>query len=302
MTLLKGEGTPISRVLVATDLSTRSDRALLRAMNIARPLGATLSLVHVVDGDLPHRVISSERSAALSVLEETVRHLNQADHSATVYKVIVDDAPSGILSAAEDCEADLIVMGPHRRQFRDVFVGTTLERVIRRSRFPMLVAIQPPTVSYERTLVALSFEDSSKAAAQGALCMGVFDKMSVKVMHAFDAPGLGLMKRAGLELEAINEYVEQERTNTIKRLDAFTAELGIPPTPLTVVLREGSPAQSILECADEERSNLIVFGTSAKNGMKRLLIGSVAEQVLREAERDILVIPKSEQPEQQQSA
>ncbi|MGO4740306.1 universal stress protein [Bosea sp. 2KB_26] len=281
----------LRRILVATDLSTRSDRALRRATFIAKRLGSSLWLVHVVDGDLPHRMIEAERSAAMAVLEDTVRTTCEADGVSANFGVVVDDTFNGILSAANEFGADLLVLGPHRSRFRDVFTGTTVERVVRRSRIPVLVAIQPPSTAYERTLLALDFDDASKAAARGALRMGIFDKSAVKIMHAFDAPALGLMKRSIMDPVAIDEYVAKERVDAIERLEAYTKELGIPPTPSGVVLREGSPAQSILDGARAERSDLIVLGTSKKSGAKRVVIGSVAEQVLRDAERDILIIP-----------
>ncbi|MGO4670648.1 universal stress protein [Bosea sp. 2RAB26] len=297
MTLTAKNDGPLKRILVATDLSTRSDRALRRATLIAKRLGSSLSLVHVVDGDLPHRMIEAERSAAISVLEDTVRSTCEADGVSAKFEIVVDDSFNGILSAADEFGADLIVLGPHRRRFRDVFTGTTVERVIRRSRIPVLVAIQPPSTVYERTLLALDFDDASKAAAQGALRMGIFSKSAVKIVHAFDAPALGLMKRSVLDPVAINAYLDKERVEAAERLEAYTNELGIPPTPSGVVLREGSPAQTILVSAQDERSDLIVLGTSKKSGVKRALIGSVAEQVLRDAERDILIIPADQTDE-----
>jgi len=285
------ESESLRRILVATDLSTRSDRALRRATLIAKRLRSSLSLVHVVDGDLPRRMIEAQRSSAISTMEDTVRTTRDADGVPANFSVVVDDVFNGILAAAHEFEADLIVLGPHRSRFRDVFAGTTVERVVRRSRFPVLVSIQAPSISYDCTLFALAFDDASKAAARGALRMRIFDETNVTIMHAFDAPAVGLMKRSILDPVTIDEYVANERAGALKRVEAFAEELGLPPTPRAALLREGSPAHSILDCAREKRSDLIVLGASAKSGVERLLIGSVTEQVLRDAERDILIIP-----------
>ena len=290
MTTAQATGS-VSRILVATDLSTRSDRALRRATLIAKRLGSSLSLVHVVEADQPRRMIETERTEALSVLAETVRTSCTVDGVTADVRVMVDDAPSGILSAAEEFEAELIVLGPHRSQFRDVFAGTTVERVVRRSRFPLLVAVQPPSASYQRTLLAFNFDEASEAAARGALGMGIFEQTTVTIMHAFDAPAAGMMRRALVEPETIEDYVTDEQSEAVKRLHEVSARLGLPPAHRSVVEIIGSPARSIIESARDARSDLIVVGTSKKSGVKRMLIGSVTEQVLRDAERDILIIP-----------
>ena len=62
----------MDRILVATDFSTRSDRALRRATLIAKQVDAALTLIHVVDIDQPERLIASDRSAASALLDETV--------------------------------------------------------------------------------------------------------------------------------------------------------------------------------------------------------------------------------------
>ena len=76
--------------------------------------------------------------------------------------VLMDDVDSGIIAAAEQAGADLIVLGPHRSRLRDMFTGTTLERVVRRSPFPLLVAVSAPSAAYERTLLALDFDEASR--------------------------------------------------------------------------------------------------------------------------------------------
>src|SRR5687768_14645376 len=113
----------MDRILVATDFSTRSDRALRRATLISRRVGASLTLAHVVDADQPNRLIASKRAEALSLLEETARTLRADDDIAADPLVEVEDVHTGILEAAEKVGADLIILGPHRSRLKDVFIG-----------------------------------------------------------------------------------------------------------------------------------------------------------------------------------
>lgn len=284
----------MDRILVATDFSTRSDRALRRATLIARRVGASLTLVHVVDADRPEGLVETHRAAALSVLEDTAQTLRAGDGIDADPLVRVDDVHSGILRAAEETGAELIILGPHRSRLRDVFIGTTVERVVRRSRFPLLVAVQAPSAPYGRTLLALDFDEASKSAGRAALAMGVFEHTEVIVMHAFDAPAEGMLRRAMEAKDAIDDYVASERGGAVEKLHGLVRELGLPPSGQRVAAINGTAARSILESAVSEDAHLIVLGTNQRKGFERLLIGSVTEDVIRDAHRDVLIVPIDE--------
>lgn len=281
----------MKRILVATDFSPRSDRALRRATLIARQLGASLTLLHIIDADQPARLVAADRAEATALLRETAETLRTGDGIDAEALVEVDDVDTGILAAAEKVGAELIILGPHRRRLRDVFVGTTVERVVRRTRLPLLVAAQPPSAPYERTLLALDFDEASKSAARMALAMGMFDTMDVIVMHAFDAPAERMLRGALDTAGAVEDYVESERRLAAESLGELVRELGLPPTHHRVVGMIGTPARSIHECASNEDAHLIVLGTNQRKGLERLLIGSVTEDVIREQHRDVLIIP-----------
>ncbi len=285
----------MDRILVATDFSPRSDRALRRATLLARKVDASLTLLHVVDADRPERLIARDRAEASALLEETARTMTSNDGITAEPLIQVDDVHFGILNAAEKVGADLIILGPHRSRLRDVFVGTTVERVVRRSRFPLLVAVQTPSASYERTLLALDFDAASKSAGRAALAMGIFEHTDVTVMHAFDAPGEGMMRRSMLSAGTIEEYVGSEQIKAVDRLRGLVGELGLPTSSHHVVAIAGTPARSILESARSEDAHLIVLGTNQRKGFERLLIGSVTEDVIRDANRDVLIIPIDEE-------
>jgi nucleotide-binding universal stress UspA family protein len=281
----------MQRILVATDFSTRSDRALRRASLVARKVGAELTLAHVVDVDLPESVLRANKSVASAVLADSASMLQDELSIRTDWLITIDDVHTGIIAAADAISADLIVIGPHRSRFRDVFVGTTAERVVRQSMRPLLIAVDTPSAHHRNTLLALDFDDSSKVAARAALDMGIFDHTAVVVMHAFDAVGEGMMRRSMQSGETIQDYVDGEAIVAAERLRSLVQELDLPPSSQTVASMKGTPARTILESAREVGSDLIVLGASQKKGFERALVGSVTADVIRDAHRDILIIP-----------
>ena len=279
------------RILVATDFSVRSDRALRRATMVARKLNAHITLLHVVDVDQPRSLITADQAAASEVLDKLTRTISEVDGIGADWLIEVDDVHAGILAAAEDEDADLIVIGPHRSRLSDVFVGTTAERVVRRSTRPLLVAVEVPSAHHHNAMLALDFDEASKSAAAKALAMGVFDHTEVVVMHAFDTPAENYMKRALKPSVEIAEYVASEGRTARHEMGQLLAELKLPPTALTVASIKGSPSRTILEAAKRMKSDLIVLGTNQRNGFERALIGSVTADVIRDSHRDVLIIP-----------
>ena len=281
------------QILVATDFSVRSDRAMRRAALLARKLRAQLTLVHVIDNDQPRSSIAAERMAASDLLDEFARTMREADGIETDWLVQVGRIHSGILEAADESSADLIVVGPHRNRWRDVLVGITAERIIRESTRPLLVAADIPASWYRNTLLALGFDEASVFAAQKAHAMGVFSRTDVIVMHAFDAPAESHLKRAFVSPASIAEYVQGERISADVVLSRMLEDLDLPPSSKMLRRVKGSPARTIVEAAQQIDSDLIVVGTNRPNGLRRSLIGSVADDVLRDARHDVLVIPDS---------
>jgi nucleotide-binding universal stress UspA family protein len=285
----------MDRLLVATDFSPRSDRALRRASLLARKLGSALTLVHVVDAEQPERLVAADRTAASELLDEMTATLRDGDGIDAGWILTEDDVVSGILRAAGDISAELVVIGPNRKRLRDIFTGTTAERVVQQSGYPILVAVDTPSGDYRKTLLALDFDEASKAAGRAALAMGVFDQTEVVVMHAFDAPAQGLMRRAMMDAQDIDDYVDTEESAAAAKLRELRNELRLPRTEHSVVAMTGGPARTILESAQTGACDLIVIGATQRRGLERVLVGSVTADVIRDAHRDILIIPAGEQ-------
>lgn len=289
----------MKRILVATDFSTRSDRALRRAVLIARQTEALLTMVHVVDDDQPAHLVDRHRATASELLEDTSRTVSSVDKVRTEAVVATGDAFAGILSVADEVRPDLIVVGPHRRQLLDAFVGTTAERTIRRSRFPVLMANSVPSGAYERTLLAVDFDEASRAAAQVVKEMKFLKRTNITAVHLFDAPAAGLLKRAMEGSDAVDHYVGQTALGANTQLDKFLSAAGLIGVERLLRPYAGSPAQELLSRANKHRADLVVLGTNQRRGIQRILLGSVAREILPDANCDVLVVPavtNAEQP------
>lgn len=286
----------MKRILMATDFSTRSDRALRRAVLLATAHQAALTLVHVVDDDQPDELVAHQTYAARALLERTAQTIGELDAVPTEIVVASGDPFAGILGAADAAEPDLIVVGPHRRQFLDTFVGTTAERTIRRGSRPVLMANAVPAGAYQRSLLAVDFDAASQTAVQAARRLGILANTDIIALHLFDAAAVGMMKRAMEDGEAIDAYVREEEHRARTELTSQLLENGLEGAQQLLRPEGGSPAALIRDCAVEVSADLIVMGTNRRKGLHRFLLGSVAQEVLLDATRDVLVVPL-EKPE-----
>lgn len=285
-------------ILAATDFSTRSDRAIRRAEILARTLGMALALVHVVDDDRPAALVEAEMDAAGRMLGEQAAGLSAGGVADCAAHVMRGDPFDGVLHLAAEIDPALIVIGPHRRSLlKDMFVGTTAERMIRKSRWPVLMANAVPGKAYGHVLATTDFSEASRAALAAVAELGLAQSASVSIVHAYDAPAVALMVRTTTTRDEINRHIEEEKTRAASALAAFLAA-----SPLTVTQRilrfSDAPAASAIRAAAQEiAADLIVTGRSGRSGMARAVLGSVTQALLQADEIDILVVPSRERPD-----
>ena len=89
------------------------------------------------------------------------------------------------------------------------------------------------------------------------------------------------------EVYQLNQLLKQRSEDNIKEFEEMDETSGIK---FHGIIREGSPAKTILEVAKEEDIDLIVIGSSGKSGFDRFIMGSVAEKVVNAAKCAVLVI------------
>ena len=278
------------KILVATDFSTRSNRALRQAGLIAQQADAELHILHVVDDDQPAELICSEKREAERILNEQIGSVADIRNVSSHALVLEGDPFDGILRAARDIQPDLIVMGSHRKQMLDMFMGTTIERVIRKGPFPVLMVNHEAQRSYNRVVVPIDMTDASANALRTALATGLINESGATLLHGFFAIAKGQMIVAGLELDAINEHVASERRSKTDELTKFLVEKDLVGR-WQFRIEEGGPIEVIEKAVDQLQPDLLVMGTHGRSGLAKALIGSVTEETLRTQNVDILVVP-----------
>ncbi len=278
-------------ILAATDFSTRSFRALRQAGLLARS-GVQLHVVHVVDDDQPADLVSIEKREAERVIREQIASVPELQ-GVDAHPRVVEGYPfDGILHAAKEVDADLIVMGAHRKQMLlDIFVGTTIERVIRKGDVPVLMVNNEAQQNYERVVAAVDLSDASANALRVGLSTKLISERGATLVHAFSALGKGKMYVAGADKESMARYIADERQRALTEITTFLGSSGLDGERWAIQVFEGEAMETIRGAVSSIRADLLIMGTHGRSGLLRTLIGSVTEESLRSLSVDILAVP-----------
>jgi nucleotide-binding universal stress UspA family protein len=198
-----------------------------------------------------------------------------------------------IMETAAELGADLIVTGSRGRgPLRSMLLGSVASEVSTHARCPVLVARGP---AVQRMLVATDCSPGADALADGVARLGAFVGTAADVVAVAvpDTPAYELLvnlytlgdERLARQRDALQTQAAAAAHAMAGRLD----EIGIAATPH---VRSGDPAHEILAAAEDRGADLIVMGSRGLGGLDRLLLGSVARNVLSHAHCSVLILRK----------
>lgn len=284
-------------ILVASDLSEQSALALKRAAFQARVLDARLQVLHVVEETPRYFLLPGDENAEANTgLNEAALDLLKGEAAREVpedvrYQCRVETGKAfvTIIRAARKMQARLIVVAAHGRHFlRDLFIGTTVEKVVRKSELPVLVVKKAPRGPYRRVLVPTDF---SAAAGQALLAARSFaPDAQIDVLHVYTLWGedyqmIPLIKDADQE-----RYQQEMRSRSASAMEAWLKDIGLDPQGVQMHFQHGRPGTLIPLIAKNLAVDLVAMGTTGRSGLSYVLLGSVAEHALWQVPCDLLTI------------
>lgn len=274
------------RILVPTDFSAPSDAALAHAQALARAWNSTLHLLHATARRLtpPHEDGEGPEPAALRRMRD---RLVQEDHGRCLeVRVVEHAAPAdAILTYAGAADIDLIVMGTHGRTgVAHLLMGSVAETVVRGAPCPVLtVRHEPAAATFRRILVPTDFSGPSDAALDyGRLLQRRFGA-SVHLLHVLDDEQVAGPFGAEVFVTEPPDARAARLRDAHERLSHRVTSADRSSGRLTSEAIFGPVAATIVDYAGDNGFDLILMGTHGRTGLAHLLIGSVAERVIRGA-------------------
>jgi len=146
-------------------------------------------------------------------------------------------------------------------------------------------------VEIRRILCPIDFSDFSRRALDHALAIARWYRSTVTALHVFSAAPVATFGPGPVVFEPI-VLTAGDREQLLADTKAFIAAESAPGIAIEAVIREGNVAAEILEQANTMGADLLAIGTHGRSGFERLVLGSVAEKVLRKARCPVLTIPR----------
>ena len=202
---------------------------------------------------------------------------------------------------AQKIPADLIVMPTHGRTgLKHVFLGSTAERIVQHSPCPVFVVREKkrrsktgPLHSINTILVPVDFSDCSREGLQYAI--GFANEFGARII-LLHATYLGyIYSSEGTAIYDIPALQKAARKNAERHMRQLVRTVNFGGVRFETAFTDASPVLDICSFAKEHDVDLIITSTHGLTGLKHVLIGSVAEQVVRRAPCSVLVVPSHPQ-------
>jgi nucleotide-binding universal stress UspA family protein len=283
---------PPTRILVATDLSCRCDRALDRAVALAQQWAAELVAVAVMETSATDMLEARPRQwrrQADPAERMRWRLARDVGSAAANIRTVVDegDPASKINAVAEREHCDLIVTGfGHDETLGRIFLGSTVDRLVRETRIPVLVVRERTVGAYARVLATTDASEESLEAIRVASAF--FPGAAFTFFHAFDYPYSSLLDNRDFTRETAEK--EAELTQLLEN-----GGFGRDPLKQDVrpVARFGSPEALLPDYVEDHRIDLTVVGSNGHGALFDAVIGSTHRKLLDTLEGDMLIVRES---------
>jgi nucleotide-binding universal stress UspA family protein len=287
-------------ILFAADFTEKSRAAFRFACSLADERETQLSVLHVIE-----RMPVVEQSVAFgdkgkliplvegglghhAALEQRLHEMYVPERSLDVSFHVRDGFPvDEVLRMADEISSDLVVLGTHGRTgLSRLLTGSVAEGILQKSRCPVAVlrssADSPEIGPIATVLCATDFSTASEAAVQVA--RSIAREHGAKLIVAFVIPIDVVVDGSLISAPAPQSYRDA--------LESVRTRLEGPDLkhPVEVRLGEGDIASELRRLSDAAGVDLVVIGTHGRSGLRRFLMGSVAESVLRSSRSPVLAV------------
>jgi nucleotide-binding universal stress UspA family protein len=280
-------------MLLATDFSPASKKALEYAASLARRYGSSLYLTHVITVDSYPLASPEYAVSSLQNMHDRARQgfrdlLKSGELIELPYKVLIQEGsfwPS-IEEAIKSYKIDLLVVGTHGAgAVEKVLIGSGAEEIFRQAKVPVLTVGPSVTkeslyeIEFKNILFATDFGTSAEREAEYAVSLAQKHCSRLRLVHVLPHP------------EAYGKDILAERRETsmvqLRELVASETDLHYK---LDFEVAVGEPVKQILRIAEETKADLIIMGAKGRSSLAGYVPHTKAHRVVCGARCPVLTV------------
>ncbi len=292
------------RVLLAFDGSAGATEAVSLAESIAWPSDSSIRVVSVIEPIMMSVSGPWDRGAALApeleaaimdYAHETMREVVQrlGTSGCSVEGVVLRGrAASAIIDAARDFRAELVIVGSRGHgTIASLVLGSVSSEVVDHASCPVLVA---RTTALSQVVFATDESPSAQVAEAILAGWPIFDELPVRVVSVADVvhpwtTGIAPTMYTQV-LEAYADDLRKAKAEHQRIAAEAARRLQEGGRQADAEMRNGDAAAEIIAVAEQRSADLIVLGSRGRTGLTRLLLGSVARNVLSGSTASVLIV------------
>lgn len=295
-----------SSILLPLDGSELAEQALTVAAGLARDAGVVLHIVAVHEpvsvpyaAEFPVQLVAfdAETRKGLETYLARVANLARTQGAPDVRTALLDGlAAHELRQYIQDGRIGLVVMTSHGRGgLGRLWLGSVTDRLLRTAGVPILVLKpngKPRLLSCRRILLALDGEIEQEVVEAGLGLQTLMPGASLLLTRIVEPPAPGLTRLAVQSAAFAADWTERHETEATNYLARLAERIRTPTCKVETHTLVGHPvAAKIIALALAAKADLVVIGTHGFRGVERLLLGSVADKIIRISDLPVLVVP-----------
>lgn len=294
----------IRKIVVGTSLSEASDPVVRAGLDIARTTGCEIHVVHAypmpaifgesafggatLGGAVLQPHLAADEEVYRAELGAQLERLGGELEQLTAVKLAVGTPHQLVVETADEVGADLLLLGSSEATGPLApLLGSTADRVMRKSTRPVLVVREGFRLPFDRILAPVDLsplsEDSLNRGLEILAHLELEKRPAIEVLFVLSR--LDREKSHHFTPEQVDRFATEELERFLERVDGSYADTLKPR------LRCGVPRQEILAFLEQHDADLLILGTHGRSGFERFIVGSVAADIVRRVDRSVLVVP-----------
>jgi universal stress protein E len=280
------------RLLCATDLLPKSESAIDRAGILAHEMDADLSLLHVVSPTASERILEQSLQIAIARMKSRARPPMWRGGPMPNVLVRTGNPARLIIDTVAEEKPDVLIVGPHRKRgVVDALEGTIAQKVLSARKCALLMVQRPAEAQYSNVLLALDLSADSSGVVRTAESLLVNADARATVVHACESQYDVTLLPPEVANVVVSRPHSSQHAAAIAIHDLLNKE-STNSSRYEIAISEGRPVATLERAIEFHRPDLLILGTRGNGPLRRALLGSVANQLLKIVGCDVLVVPR----------
>jgi nucleotide-binding universal stress UspA family protein len=284
------------KILVAVDFSEITESVVNSALFLGKLFNSEITLLYAIEPpiitiyenpllDNTEIILELENILKKKFSEHLDKYVELFEKAGLKANKIVDvgSVAETILETADSIEADLIIIGSHKKGLIEkLLLGSVAERVLNKARTSVLVVKGNELTHIERILCGYDFLPNSQKALEIAVELAKKTSAEIEVLHADYDEWFTHFKN-------VYEEVYNKKLNLLKQIEE---ELKKENIKIKIKIEKGKPEKVILDEIKNYNPDLTILGKRKSPDIKRIFLGTVAMKVIKGTDKPILIVKR----------